>query len=276
MKTCVAAWLCCLLVGVFASATEAANRGLQTPDSRLKTPDSGLKAPDSRLKTLDSGLKTPDSGLKTPDSGFKTSELYAVVNSESAVLYGGMTASAPAIQKVAKGDVVRVDLEFTGETGHWFKVSTDGATAGSGYIKAEDLNVPTAPDTIAWEYKPPPDLSPEGAAAGDQAKAGKRILLPVTRAEIEKDVRGFFATRFGHGAPISADGQTSLHSRMGFDHSNAVDVAVSPDSLEGLALMSHLRAMSIPFIAFRRAVPGSATGAHIHVGIPSPRYRRLR
>jgi len=183
-----------------------------------------------------------------------------------------MAANAPAIQKVAKGDSLRIEMEFTGEAGHWFKVSTAGSV---GYVKAEDLSVPSPPDTAAWEYKPPPDPSPESSPGAGRSKAG-RILLPVTRAEIEKDVRAFFASRFRHGAPISADGQTTFHSRMGFDHSNAVDIAVGPDSAEGQALMNHLRAMGIPFIAFRRAVPGSATGAHIHVGIPSPRYRRSR
>jgi len=198
-----------------------------------------------------------------------------VVSSESAALYERMAANAPAIQNVAKGDFLRIEMEFTGEAGHWFKVSTAGPVVSVGYVKAEDLSVAGSPDTAAWEYKPPPDPSPESTAEGARLKAG-RILLPVTRAEIEKDVRAFFASRFRHGAPISADGQTVFHSRMGFDHSNAVDIAVGPDSAEGQALMNHLRAMGIPFIAFRRAVPGSATGAHIHVGIPSPRYRRSR
>ncbi len=81
----------------------------------------------------------------------------------------------------------------------------------------------------------------------------------------------FFATRFGRALPISAFGQTPMHDRMGFDHRNALDVAVHPDSPEGKALLDYLRAEGIPFIAYRGAVPGSASGAHIHVGQPSPR-----
>jgi hypothetical protein len=50
-----------------------------------------------------------------------------------------------------------------------------------------------------------------------------------------------------------------------------MDVALSPDSSEGKALMDYLRTQGIPFIAFHYAVPGSATGAHIHVGSPSHR-----
>ena len=81
----------------------------------------------------------------------------------------------------------------------------------------------------------------------------------------------FFAARFGRPLPISAFGQTPLHDRMGFDHHDALDVAVHPDSPEGRALMDYLRGAGIPFIASWGAVPGSASGAHIHVGQPSPR-----
>ena len=84
-------------------------------------------------------------------------------------------------------------------------------------------------------------------------------------------LRQFFASRFGRPLPVSALGQTPLHDRMGFDHRDALDVAVHPDSAEGRALMDHLRAAGIPFIASWSAVPGSSSGAHIHVGQPSPR-----
>jgi len=81
----------------------------------------------------------------------------------------------------------------------------------------------------------------------------------------------FFVARFGHALPISAFGQTALHDRMGFDHRNALDVAVHPDSPEGRAFVDYLRAEGIPFIAAWGVIPGSASGAHIHVGQPSPR-----
>ena len=81
----------------------------------------------------------------------------------------------------------------------------------------------------------------------------------------------FFAASFGRPLPVSAFGQSALHDRMGFDHRNALDVAVHPDSPEGRALMDHLRTVGIPFIAAWGVVPGSTSGAHIHVGQPSPR-----
>jgi hypothetical protein len=56
-----------------------------------------------------------------------------------------------------------------------------------------------------------------------------------------------------------------------FDHRNAIDVALHPDSKEGRSLLNYLRQVGIPFIAFRGVVLGAATGAHIHIGKPSPR-----
>ena len=90
----------------------------------------------------------------------------------------------------------------------------------------------------------------------------------ITRAS---NVQSFFASKFGRQLPISAYGQSATHNRMGFDHRNSVDVAVHPDSAEGRALIDYLRSNGIPFLAFRSAVAGAATGAHIHIGYPSHR-----
>ena len=86
-------------------------------------------------------------------------------------------------------------------------------------------------------------------------------------SKIEK----FFMETFGRVLPISALGQTATHDRLRFDHRDALDVALHPDSKEGHSLLNHLRQAGIPFIAFRNAVPGASTGAHIHIGKPSPR-----
>lgn len=85
------------------------------------------------------------------------------------------------------------------------------------------------------------------------------------------EVERFFAARFGRPLPVSALGQTPLHARLGFDHRNALDVAVHPDTDEGQTLTAWLQGRGVPFIAFRSLVPGSATGAHVHIGEPSPR-----
>jgi hypothetical protein len=84
-------------------------------------------------------------------------------------------------------------------------------------------------------------------------------------------IESFFLTRFGRRLPVSAFGQSDLHNRWGYDHREAMDIGLHPDSVEGQALMAYLQSARIPFMAFRRAVPGSATGPHIHIGRPSHR-----
>jgi len=84
-------------------------------------------------------------------------------------------------------------------------------------------------------------------------------------------IQRFFLERFGRALPVSAWGQTAAHDRFGFDHRHAIDVAVHPDSAEGRALAEFLRGAGISFLAFRQAVPGTATGAHFHIGEPSRR-----
>lgn len=84
-------------------------------------------------------------------------------------------------------------------------------------------------------------------------------------------VDAFYRLRFGKPLPISAFGQTETHQRLGFDHREALDVAIHPDSEEGRELILYLQAEGISFIAIREAIAGSATGAHIHIGPPSRR-----
>lgn len=86
------------------------------------------------------------------------------------------------------------------------------------------------------------------------------------------EIQGFFSSKFGRSLPMSAVGQSSTHKQLGFDHRHAVDVAVHPDSMEGKALISYLQRQGIPFLAFRAAVAGVATGPHIHIGPPSHRF----
>jgi hypothetical protein len=89
-------------------------------------------------------------------------------------------------------------------------------------------------------------------------------------------ISSFFLEHYGHAMPISAMGQTPTHDRMGFDHREALDVAVRPDSAEGRGLIAYLRQVGIPFIAFRSRVRGIATGAHIHIGRPSLRIMHVK
>ena len=82
-----------------------------------------------------------------------------------------------------------------------------------------------------------------------------------------------FEQQFGRALPVSAHGETNFHRRLGLDHRGRVDVALPPDSPEGQWLRQYLEREQIPYYAFRDAVPGRASGAHIHIGPPSPRLR---
>ena len=82
----------------------------------------------------------------------------------------------------------------------------------------------------------------------------------------------FFRQKFGRALPIAVLGQGAIHNRWRLDHHNAMDLSLNPDGLEGQAVMDFLRSRGIPFSAFRQAIPGTATGPHIHVGLPSHRY----
>jgi hypothetical protein len=86
-------------------------------------------------------------------------------------------------------------------------------------------------------------------------------------------VENAFESKFGKPLPVSALGETAVHRALGFDHRGRVDVALFPDAPEGVWLREYLVRNHIPFFAFRHAVPGKATGAHIHIGPGSQRIR---
>ena len=98
---------------------------------------------------------------------------------------------------------------------------------------------------------------------------GDGVFNMVTFARVESD----FEKRFGKALPISAMGETAVHRALGFDHRGRVDVAIHPDEPEGQWLLEYLVDHHIPYFAFRHAVPGKATGAHIHIGPMSTRVR---
>ena len=85
-------------------------------------------------------------------------------------------------------------------------------------------------------------------------------------------VQRFFYDSFKKQLPIAVFGQGAIHDRWRLDHRNAMDLQLHPDSVEGRALLEFLQKNGIPYLAFRSAIPGTATGPHIHIGRPSHRY----
>jgi hypothetical protein len=86
-----------------------------------------------------------------------------------------------------------------------------------------------------------------------------------TRGEFTQ-IKVAFERQFKKPLPVSADGNTAVHRALGFDHSNRVDVALMPDTPEGVWLRHYLELSAIPYYAFRTFIAGKATAAHIHIG----------
>jgi hypothetical protein len=118
----------------------------------------------------------------------------------------------------------------------------------------------------------PPKPPAEEKTADDDVVEGTGKWKLSNASKVEE----FFLAKFKKPLPLSAFGQSDLHTRWGWDHRNGMDVGLHPDSTEGRALIEFLRAESIPFLAFRGAVPGVATGPHIHIGNRSPRITGRR
>ena len=85
-------------------------------------------------------------------------------------------------------------------------------------------------------------------------------------------IETFFQQTFKRPLPIAVFGQGAIHNQWRLDHRNAMDISLNPDGAEGQALIVFLQQNGIPFSAFRTAIPGVATGPHIHIGRPSHRY----
>jgi len=202
-----------------------------------------------------------------PDAG--PTGWQATVKLDSAEVYAGVSASSRVVGMLKRGDSVFINMEITSSDGTWYAITTGGETSISGYLSRKALEVSQPTDVTVWEYLPPPEPKPTVDEKSITAKNG--AIAAISKGQVERDIKSFFISKFGRTLPVSAFGQTRLHDRLGFDHRNGIDVALSPDSTEGRAVLDRLRGLGVPFIAFRRAVPGVATGAHIHVGKPSPR-----
>jgi hypothetical protein len=179
-------------------------------------------------------------------------------------------------QLVADGLVARNELE----------ASEQALTAAQAKLAETKQQIANA-DRLIAETKAAEESAEVQAARNQNALAQAKKIRSLTRPTILRyggqagfgnsiiaslpNIQTFFLSKFGRALPTSAIGQSATHNALGYDHRNAVDVALQPDSLEGQALVSYLQANGIPYLAFRAAVPGVATGPHIHIGSPSHR-----
>ncbi len=217
----------------------------QAERARLKSKDDLAKATEEYQDSLKQLLALREKEIKrTSEQSAKLKELYA----DGIISKRDYEASAEAIVEArARVEDVRQQMKAADEL-------LAEALAEPEIVAA----IPTSPAGRSVEHlKRTALIRFHGAGSWFLSGAGQ--------------IDSFFASKFGRRLPVSSFGQSELHNRWGFDHSNAMDVGVHPDSIEGQALINYLQNARIPFIAFRRAVPGSATGPHIHVGNPSHR-----
>ncbi|PYP87817.1 MAG: hypothetical protein DMF61_09235 [Blastocatellia bacterium AA13] len=249
------AFIACIL----ANAVEA-----QTKYSRKSTAKSYPNAQEKKKKheELAEKLSTARHDLVQATNDYKAS-LEKLLPLYNADLKNAAELVKKRSELYAQGIISRRELEDTRRA---------VATAQQ---KVDELNkqLGEANDVVA-EVEAAEKLLKEQSGAGGNYTTSALIRFNGTgewALSLASKVETFFAAKYNHQLPISAFGQTAVHNHLGFDHHNAMDVAVHPDSAEGQGLMAYLRALGIPFIAFRSAVPGSATGAHIHIGLPSHR-----
>ncbi len=172
----------------------------------------------------------------------------------------------------AQGLITRRELEAAEDAAASARERYVGAQAQS---KGADVQLAEALIEVETEETAPKlRVSPAPRAVGGLVRTTAYIRYGGGRAWSLSEagaIKQFFMQRFGRPLPIHVFGQSPLHDRWGYDHRNAMDIGLNPDSREGQALVEYLRANGVPFTAFHFAIPGVATGPHIHVGLPSHR-----
>lgn len=88
------------------------------------------------------------------------------------------------------------------------------------------------------------------------------------------EVDALYQSAFKKPLPLTVRGQGSVHNRWGYDHRSSADVSINPSTPEGQQFIEGLKTANVPFLAFSSAIPGVASGPHIHLGFPSHRTQQ--
>jgi hypothetical protein len=190
------------------------------------------------------------------------SQLDAMVDAASRRLERRVNALARARKLVDEGVASQASLGTYLEALDWAKKEMDLAQTRAQEVRAVS-QMARDEEALQQRLAEAPALAPQIAERYD----GDGIFTPEEFRKIERA----FEIQFSKPLPVSANGETAVHRAMGFDHRGRVDIALSPDQPEGRWLRGYLQENRIPFFAFRQAIPGKATGAHIHIGPMSGR-----
>ena len=166
----------------------------------------------------------------------------------------GVNRSAESVAENSKPETPSISIHLVG--GGQLQVEELRETSDGIWYKRGGVTTLLDPKRVARIERPSPIQTKQPSETTQ--KSLRWSLADSTRVE------NFFLTKFGR--------QSDIHNRWGLDHRQGMDIGLHPDSLEGLALVEFLRTEKIPFMVFRHAIPGVATGPHIHIGNPSHRY----
>lgn len=88
------------------------------------------------------------------------------------------------------------------------------------------------------------------------------------------EVETAYQTTFKKKLPLVNRGQGGIHNKWGYDHRDSADVSINPSTPEGQQFIEQLKKQGVPFLAFTGAIPGVATGPHVHIGFPSRKTQK--
>jgi hypothetical protein len=194
---------------------------------------------------------------------FLSTLLFSFVAVQAAGLTSAQVRQDTADKPENKTEAPLITIELVG--GGRLEVEELRETSDGVWYKQGGVTTLLDRTRVARIKRPSDQAEPVAAAAQDS---------PRWSLADSRKVENFFFTKFGRPLPTSAFGQSEIHDRWGLDHRQGLDVGLHPDSQEGIALVDFLRAEKIPYLVFRHAIPGVATGPHIHIGFPSHRYLR--
>jgi hypothetical protein len=248
-------WFALLFIGLSAASVQAAQESGNQAPRRFAS-----SRADSRTNTELARLRV-DAIAKMKESRARYDQLLSIYEEEKKRLSEDFEKRKELYQQglIARAEVVPVQQALLASIRNIMDVKR--------WILEDDIAI--AEVTLRDELLRLPELARGGYSEGGaliRFNGGALWSL----AEAPK-IESFFSEAFGKTLPVSAFGQSPAHDRLRFDHRDAMDVALHPDSNEGRHLISHLRQLGIPFIAFRSSIPGASTGAHIHIGRPSVR-----
>lgn len=132
----------------------------------------------------------------------------------------------------------------------------------------------TAGDVIGSKMPTPPTTASHLPTVGTVDRTERFQPPDSGNFSLQRDggaLRDAYRQQFGHDLPVNV-GQRGVHNREHYNHTNAMDAPLNPNSAEGRWVRSYCRENGVPYFAaagaYRSPITGKviSTGEHIHIG----------